>query len=171
MDGLTVLREGIEWGHQLVEMVMADVTPEQAHLQPGGSAHSIAAIYAHAVLAEDGVINGLLRGAPPLFAGEWAATCGVPAPNMALSPEWSRALRVDLDALRRYSQAVNAATRSYLDTLAPAGLDEMRDLSAQGLGRRSVGWMLNALVAGHLNNMAGELSCLKGLQGLKGYPF
>ena len=50
-------------------------------------------------------------------------------------------------------------------------LDEMRDLSAQGLGRRSVGWMLNALVAGHLNNMAGELSCLKGLQGFKGYPF
>jgi hypothetical protein len=31
--------------------------------------------------------------------------------------------------------------------------------------------MLNVLVAGHLNNMAGELSCLKGLQGLKGYPF
>ena len=56
-------------------------------------------------------------------------------------------------------------------TMLNAGLDEMRDLSAQGLGRRSVGWMLNALVAGHLNNMAGELSCLKGLQGLKGYPF
>jgi hypothetical protein len=171
MDSLTVLREGIQWGHGLVEQVMADVTTEQAHTPPAGSAHSIAAIYAHGILAEDGIINGMLRGGAPLFAATWAATCGVPAPTMFLSEAWSRGLRVDLEALRQYSQAVSQATEEYLAALSPTDLDEIKDLSAVGLGERTVGWMLNVLVAGHLNNMAGELSCLKGLQGLKGYPF
>jgi hypothetical protein len=171
MDSLTVLREGIRWGHDLVEQVMADVTTEQAHTAPAGSAHSIAAIYAHGILAEDGSINGMLRGGAPLFVARWAATCGVPAPTMVLSEAWSRGLRVDLEALRQYSQAVSEATEAYLATLNSTDLDEIKDLSAVGLGERTVGRMLNVLVAEHLNNMAGELSCLKGLQGLKGYPF
>jgi hypothetical protein len=171
MDALSVLRDGIQWGHGLVEQVMADVTPEQAHTAPPGSAHSIAAIYAHALLAEDGIINMMLRGDEPLFASAWAQGCGVPNPTMFLSEEWSRSLKVDLDALRRYSQAVSAATARYLETLTPADLEATRDLTSAGLGQQTVGWMLNVLVASHLNNMAGELSCLKGLQGLKGYPF
>jgi len=32
-------------------------------------------------------------------------------------------------------------------------------------------WALTALLVSHTNNMIGELSCLKGLQGAKGYPF
>jgi hypothetical protein len=171
MDTLTLLREGIQWGHELVDQVMADVTPEQAHMPVAGTAHPIAAIYAHALLAEDGVVNGMLRGSAPLFASSWADTCGVPAPSMTLSQEWSRGLRVDLEALRRYGRAVSEATNSYLDSLPPGGLDEVRDLSGVGLGQQTVAWMLNVLVEGHLNNMAGELSCLKGMQGLRGYPF
>jgi len=31
MDALSPLKEGIQWAHELLEMVMADVTPEQAH--------------------------------------------------------------------------------------------------------------------------------------------
>jgi hypothetical protein len=171
MDALSILREGIQWGHSLVDQVMADVTPEQAHNQPAGSAHSIAAIYAHALLAEDGIVNGMLRGGAPLFAGEWAAACGVPAPTMNLSLDWSRGLRVDLEALRRYSQAVSASIEAFLATQTPESLDEVRDLTQVGMGQPTVAWILNVLVAGHLNNMAGELSCLKGLQGLQGYPF
>jgi hypothetical protein len=171
MDALSVLREGIQWGHGLVEQVMADVTPEQAHTAPPGSAHPIAAIYAHALLAEDAIVNLMLRGGTPLFASEWAEACGVPNPTMFISEEWARSLRVDLDALRSYSQAVSASTVSYLDSLTPADLEATHDLTSAGLGQQTVGWMLNMLVAGHLNNMAGELSCLKGLQGLKGYPF
>ena len=171
MSALNVLREGIQWGHQLVDSVMADVTSEQAHQLPPGTAHPIAAIYAHALLAEDGIVNGMLRGAAPLYTAEWATKAGIPEPAMSLSPEWSRALRVDLEAARKYSQAVSASTEAYLASLAPEDLDRQVDLSQVGLGQRTVAWMLNVLVAGHLNNMAGELSCLKGLQGLKGYPF
>ena len=171
MDTLTTLREGIQWGHQLVESVMADVTPDQAHVASPGVAHSIAVIYAHSVIAEDDIINGMLRGGAPLYAGEWSSTAGVPAPQMNITPEWSRGLRVDLDALRQYSQAVSASSDAYLASLSPTDLDRVVDLSQAGLGQRTVAWILNTLVAGHLNNMAGELSCLKGLQGLQGYPF
>ena len=34
-----------------------------------------------------------------------------------------------------------------------------------------VAWVLSALVISHLNNMAGEISALKGVQGVKGYPW
>jgi hypothetical protein len=54
----------------------------------------------HAVLAEDGIVNGVLHGSAPLYAGAWATTCGVPSPTVFLSPEWSRGLRVELNALR-----------------------------------------------------------------------
>jgi hypothetical protein len=150
---------------------MADVTPEQARVVPDGTAHSIAAIYAHAHLAHDGVVNGFLRGGAPLFASTWAGKTGVEPPQMQITMEWSRSARVDLPALRQYGEAVMAATEAYLSGLTEPDLDALKDLSAYDLGQRSVGWMLNALVAGHLNNMAGELSCLKGLQGLRGYPF
>ena len=170
MDSLTVLREGIHWGHGLIEQVMV-VTTEQAHTPLAGSAHSIAAIYAHGILAEDGIFNGMLRGGVPTFAAKWSEACGIPAPTMVLSQEWSRGLRVDLEALRLYSHVVSESTQEYLVGLAPTALDEIKDLSGVGLDERTVGWMLNVFVVGHLNNMAGELSCRKGLQGLKGYPF
>lgn len=103
------------------------------------------------------MIHGMLRGGAPVFAAKSTATCRVPAPAIFLSEEWSRGLRVNLDALRQYSQAVSESTDEYLAGLSPAVLDEDKELSGVGLGERTVGWMLNVLVAGHLNNMAGEL--------------
>lgn len=44
-------------------------------------------------------------------------------------------------------------------------------LGAAGLGTQNVDWMLSALVTAHVNNMAGEASCLKGLPGGRGYSF
>ena len=171
MNALSTLREAIHWGRSIVEMVMADVTGEQLHWQPPGLAHSIAATYAHAVLAEDGVVQGLLRGAQPLFAGDWASRTGVAQPQMNQTAEWARAVVLDLPAMRVYAKAVAAATDAYLDGLTDADLERVLDLASEGLGQQNVAWCLNALVASHLNNRAGEISCLKGLQGARGYPF
>jgi hypothetical protein len=171
MNAVTAVRDNIRWGNHLLEMVMADVTDEQARWLPPGLAHPIGAIYAHAYLAEDGVLNGMLKGAPPLFATDWAGRIGIPEPSMVITPEWSRALQPDLPALRQYGQAVVAAVEAYLETLTDAGLDHTLDLSSAGLGEQNVAFVLNALIAGHLNNMAGELSVLKGIQGARGYPF
>jgi hypothetical protein len=44
------------------------------------------------------------------------------------------------------------------------------DLSAFGMGQQTVGYLLNRFLLGHIDNMCGEISCLKGIQGGKGYP-
>jgi len=171
MNAVTAIRDNIRWGSQVLEMVMADVTDEQARWLPPGLAHPIGAIYAHALLAEDGVLNGMLKNAQPLFASTWSGRIGIPEPSMFITPEWSRALQPDLPALRQYGQAVTADLEAYLETLTDADLDHAIDLSSAGLGQQPVAFLLNALIAGHLNNMAGEVSVLKGLQGARGYPF
>ncbi len=171
MNAISTLRESIQWGHALLEMVMADVTSDQARWAPPGKANPIGALYAHALLSMDGVVNGMLKGGAPRFATEWAGQVGDQPPQMSLSIEWARAIQPDLPALRQYGQTVVADADQYLAQLSEADLERAVDLSSVGLGTRSVSWIWNALVAAHLNNMAGEISALKGVQGLLGYPF
>jgi hypothetical protein len=95
----------------------------------------------------------------------------LPGPEWVNYATWTRRVQVDVPALREYAQAVYANTSEYLSSLTPEDLDTPVDLSALGFGQANVGWMLSALVIGHINNIAGEISCLKGLQGAKGYPF
>ena len=70
-----------------------------------------------------------------------------------------------------YAQTVYTTTNDYLASLTDETLSRQIDLSNVGLGQKPLSWCLNALVISHLNNMIGEISCLKGLQGAKGYPF
>jgi hypothetical protein len=51
-----------------------------------------------------------------------------------------------------------------------AELGRAIDLSAMALGVQSVGSLLTVVLHNILAH-TGEISCLKGLQGLKGYPF
>jgi hypothetical protein len=66
---------------------------------------------------------------------------------------------------------VARATEEHIGTLSDQDLERVLDLSNVGLGEQRVSWVISALIVGHLNNMAGEISVLKGLQGAKGYPF
>jgi hypothetical protein len=43
-------------------------------------------------------------------------------------------------------------------------------LANLGLRQVTVGYILNRLLIGHVDNMRGEISCLKSLQGGRGYP-
>jgi hypothetical protein len=112
----------------------------------------------------------MLQGQAPRFSGD-AEALGVPGGGMGLDLEWARAFQPDLPKLRAYKDLVVADTEAYLNTLVDDDLDRLIDLTAVGLGHQSLGWVLSALLAAHLNNMAGEISALKGLQGLQGYPF
>ncbi|HEX8219379.1 MAG TPA: DinB family protein [Chloroflexia bacterium] len=177
MDAIELLRLQLDMAHQVMEGTMADVTPEQAHWSPPGLATPLGASYAHVVVSEDVVINGLLRQAAPLMAAEWAGRTGLSEPMPMPGPEWgeyagwNRRVQVELPALKEYAQAVYARTSEYLASLTSNDLDTPLDLSALGFGPSNVGWVLSILVVGHVNNIAGEISCLKGLQGAKGYPF
>ena len=67
-------------------------------------------------------------------------------------------------------QAVYAATDDYVATLDDQALDRIVDLSAVGQGQRSVGWVLFTGVVTNMELHCGEISCIKGLNGSRGYP-
>jgi hypothetical protein len=177
MDAVTLLREQLKTAHWVLDGTMADVTPEQMNWAPPGLANPLGASYAHTITSEDMVINGMLRRGAPLFASTWAGKTGsnqpmpMPGPDWEKYGPWAREVQVDLAQARDYAQAVYASSDEYLASLTPEALDTPLDLSGIGMGQVSLGWAISLLVIGHINNLAGEISCLKGIQGAKGYPF
>lgn len=177
MDSITLLRQQLQTAHQFMEGTMADVTPEQAQWRPPGVANPLGASYAHMVSSEDMLVHGMLQQAAPLFAGAWAGKTGLDEPMPTPGPEWeqygpwARRVQVDVGATRAYAQAVYAASDDYLAGLTPADLDRTMDLRGLGMGQVDLGWVLSNLVVGHVHDLMGEISCLKGLQGARGYPF
>ena len=168
MDVKTLLREQISQAHEWFEATAADVTPEQLHWIPPGVANPLGAIYAHAIAAEDAVIQGMFRGDKPLFETTFAGKTGISEPLLHAELGWARRVQIDLPALRQYTQAVYAATDAYLASLTDAELS--RPVPGP-LGDVPISWALSNLVLAHIHEMMGEMSCLKGIQGAKGYPF
>jgi len=170
MSALDTHRVALQWATELIELTMQDVTDEHAHWHPPGKANPIAATYAHAVGALDGVIT-LLQGKQPLHVTSWKGKTGISDPQWQSTADWAGSVRVDLSVARQYAQAVYEKASHFMQALSESDLENEIDLSGVGLGVRTLDWCLSALATGHVNNMAGEISVLKGLQGLQGYPF
>jgi hypothetical protein len=180
MDSATLLRDQFKQVHKTLEGTVGDVTDEQARWQPTGKANPIGATYAHILISQDAMINGMLQHAAPLFAGEYAGRTGMsemmPMPGnggeeLPSWSEWARNVQIDLPALRQYGRAVNAKTESYVAALSPEAVAAPLDLSGFGLGQQTLGWFLANIMLPEVSLHTGEISCLKGLQGAKGYPF
>jgi hypothetical protein len=176
MDAIRLIRSQLRDAHGFLEATIQDVGPELADRPPPGTANPLGATYAHVITSEDMLIQGLLRQSAPLFGTTWAGKTGISEPMPMPGPEWenygawARRVQVDLGALREYAQAVYAATDAYLATLASDGLDQVLDLSALGMGQVSLAWVFSRLLVGHVDNICGEIACLKGIQGARGYP-
>lgn len=180
METTQLLREQLHQAHAFLDSAVTGATDAQAHWVPQGRANPLGATYAHVLFGEDAFISNL-AGHVPLFASAWAERTGVSeAPPLAptgsvfpLAPEWfdwGRRVRVDLPALRRYDQAVREATDSYLADLRDDDLATTLDLSAVGFGHPTLAWILSAGLVGHTLAHWGEIVCLKGLQGERGFP-
>ncbi len=150
----------------------------QAHWCPPGIANRIGATYAHILLGEDLVITTLLQGAPLLFATNWVGKIGLsalpplPAPGSQSLPswnEWGRTVQIDMGALREYAQAVYTRSDDYLSSLPDEALSRLLDLTVFSAGTRTLAWTLSNSVIGHVQRHCGEIACLKGLQGIRGY--
>lgn len=173
---ISLLSQQLQETHRFLEATMTGVTAEQAHWVPPGKANPIGAAYAHTIMIEDIVVNIVLKGTPPLFATTWAGKTGVSEPMPMPGPDgreyagWTRRVRVDLPALQEYTQAVYAASAAYLSSLVPEDLDQVVDLSSLGIGQVTRAWVMSRLLIAHADNECGEISCVKGLQGTRGYP-
>ncbi len=177
MTALELLKSHVQTGRQFLEGTFADVTPEMLHKAPGGTANPLGATYAHLIFSEDWLINNVLRGKKMLAETEWAGKTGVdkpmpnPGPEWGTYADWTKTVKIDLDALRSYAKAVYENTDKYLSSLSDADLDKEKDLTAVGFGKVTVGWAIAELIAGHTTSILGEIAVLKGIQGAKGYPF
>lgn len=163
----------LQRNHEVLAGTMQGVTAEVAHWLPGGSAVPLGALYVHAVTTEDEFFHRVvLGGQRPLFAGEWEGRIGISEPEGKPGTDWgdwARRVRVDLTQAQAYGAAVFAATEGWLAAATPADLD--REVAMRtGVGMPLAVFFANVL-CNHIANHTGEISTLKGQQGLKGYPF
>jgi hypothetical protein len=156
---------------EVLEGTMADVAAEHAHWAPPGKALPIGALYIHVLTAEDFFIQSLLKGGAPLWDSTWKSTMGLSEPRPPRGQpweDWARRVRIEMPKLRDYAKAVYAATDAYVDGLGEA--DFAKEIEFNG-AKMPVGRFLLGVLCTHCANHAGEISALKGFQGLKGYPF
>jgi DinB superfamily len=171
-----LLQEQLRQAKEFLHGTLADVTPEQAHWLPPGTANPVGATYGHVILGEDTFVNVVLRGGETLASREWASRLGMdPAPPSLFPPqpwqEWGRSVKVDLAAMREYAHAVFENTEKYIGSLSAADLEGKMDLSPLGLGEPAMTWVISNAVLAHRLSHWGEIACLKGMQGAKGLPF
>jgi hypothetical protein len=166
MDVKTTLQEQMKALHGTLEAAIRDCPAGTLTRKlPGSTINSIGAIYAHTIFSEDGLINGLIRGGTPVyFAGGWAPKVGIDMPKGGMEPDWS--VTLDIDLFRQYAAAVYGATDEYLANASDADLDRVVD--AGFAPPMPVGSFIPNLLAWHVATHQGEISALKGVQGLNG---
>lgn len=163
-DVVTNLRAHLKGAHEWLEETLQGVTDEMANAVPDGVVATIGANYAHVVTFEDYFFNALLKGGAPIMMNESA---GISAPPpMGPWKDWGRSVTVNVAEQQAYAQKVYAAGDAYLATRKDADLaqDVVAPFATLPLGEFMRILILNA------NLHAGEISCLKGLRGLQGYP-
>jgi uncharacterized damage-inducible protein DinB len=173
----SLIHSQVKSAREALQGTVADVDNEMAHQKPGGLANPIGAQYAHVLTSEDGIVNGMLKGGAPLFASEFAGRAGfdTPPPSQAEGQagladwhQWANSVKVDMDSLRSYAQAVHAATDAYLEQVSDA---ELMASMPTPLGEMTTAGLLSAAVTSNHNMHCGEIACMKGIHGKRGYPF
>ena len=167
-NAIDLLSAQLKGAHELFAATLSGLTAAQAHHDAGGNTVPIAAHFGHVIIFEDMVINGMIKGGAPLLSGVATGFSELP-PQQPPWDAWGRKVKVDLDQAMAYAMQVGASAESYVSSLDDAALAKPLDLVKLGLGMQTIGFMLGGLVL-NLHVHTGEISCLKGLQKLKGYP-
>ncbi len=166
MDARTTLQQQMQTLHTIMEAAIGDCPSETvARKLPESTVNCIGAIYAHTIFGEDGMVNGLIRGgAPVYYARGWAEKVGMEMPKGGLEPDWEPSF--DIGLFRDYAKAVYQATDDFLANASDADFAKIVDAGfAPPMPVQS--FVANVL-AWHVATHQGEISALKGVQGLNG---
>ncbi len=170
-----ILLKQLKQAHSVLEQTMDGVTDEEAHVAPAGTANQIAGTYAHIIFSEDFFVHGFLQKSQPLFETTFKDKTGAsevqPSEWQTAYPKWLREVKVDIKQFRQYAKAVFAESEAYVASLTDVDLEKDVDMSAFGMEPRKVHDFIANLISGHTYSITGEIAVLKGIQGLKGYPF
>jgi uncharacterized damage-inducible protein DinB len=157
MNTVELTQYALSNAFDLLQQVVADLTQEQADWVPPGTASTIGAVYSHTITYVDFIVQRVC-------IGQSDADFAEPPPEEIRMQQ----VQVDLSALHEYADQVQSAAQEWLSTLTPADLDRRRNTSA---GELNLGQLLESYIIWHINAHCGEISALKGCQGLSGYPW
>ncbi len=170
-----ILLNQLKTAHESLEQTMEGVTDEVAHFMPPGKANPIAGTYAHVVFSEDLFMHNFLMKTPPLVDSSFKDKTGAsevhPMEWQVEYPRWLKEVKIDVKQIRAYAKAVYEESEKYIESLTDTDLEKDVDLSAFGMGSKKASEFIANLISGHIYPIMGEISVLKGIQGLKGYPF
>jgi hypothetical protein len=80
-------------------------------------------------------------------------------------------VQVDLAGCRDYAKAVSEASVEFITSADDQTLARPIDMSFIGQGSLPLSSVFATFVVGHVNNLCGEIAAIKGVHGLRGYPF
>lgn len=173
MNSVELIQYSLGFAFDILEQLVSDLTQEQADWQPPGNVNPIGALYWHIIGYVDEIVHDWGMGQPPLKqSADWKEKVVLTSPPV--DPEdpmgelraIREGLRVDLPALHDYARATSQAVQDWVATLTPEDLERPIDTP---IGELKMGQMLEAFIIWHINVHCGEISALKGYQGLKGY--
>jgi hypothetical protein len=156
---------GINDAHRMGDIAMEGLTPEVAHFEAGGTTNNIAQLMTHLTTGEDNALARLKGSDPILQSQGWYGRTGIPEGPRAF---WQKGWSLDLDAFSEYRELVKAAATDYFQNLDTSELS--REVEWFN-GPRPASTIIQVIVLNHMLGHSGEISALKGVQGLKGLPF
>ena len=157
MNKVELLQYSLDTAFDVLGMVTADLTQEQADWQPPGKASSIAANYSHILTYLDRFLEKIL------------IPCDDSLFHMERPPDTIlQDVQVEVVDLHKHAGELKKAYHDWLSSLSPADLDiEMKT----NVGPLNVGQTVELFIVWHINVHCGEISAMKGCQGAKGYPW
>jgi hypothetical protein len=154
----------LEAALSLVNTCADGMDEAQYNWDPQGTCNSVAKSHVHALTSADFFINGTIKGGPLLWQS-MAASAGLPVNPMEV---WAFSGTISLATMKDYAQHLQKAILDYVGTLNEGDLD--RVLDTPFFGKKPVAFLLQ-LSGMHAAGHAGDMSAVKGMQGLKGLPF
>jgi hypothetical protein len=176
MSTAELIHYSLSFSFDLLQQLVSDLTQEQADWKPPGIANPISNLYWHTISYVDQLVHNWGMGQqPPLqeTAG-WEDKVVLASPPVDEDDPYGHywavreGLRVDLPALHEYARATSQTILDWVASLTP---EDMGRTVETTLGELSLAQMLELYIIGHINSHIGEISALRGCQGLKGYPW
>lgn len=158
MNTVELLHYSLAMAFDILSQVTADLTQEQADWRPPGTASSIGSIYCHTLSYVDCFVRDFFIEGKSLPESIESAPAEL----------WMQDVQVDVSELHERAAEVRSTTLYWLSSLTPTDLEPRRQTN---MGELNLGQMLEAYIVWHINAHCGEISALKGCQGLKGYPW
>lgn len=165
----SLFRQQIAGAAELFFGTMDGVSSELAHQAPGGTANNIASIVGHLATSIDGIINGMLQGAAPLMVMRPTGLSEMPpgGDDQFNWFDWGTRVQVDLPETLDYAKAVFESVDLYFASMTDEDFDK---LITTPFGEMPTSVLLTQSVLYNTLTHIGDISTIKGIDGLKGFP-